>query len=260
MFATADSKADLRVIDFGMGVKNDPNDKESLKHTTFAGTAFYNSPEMFAHKYTQKTDVFSVGVTLYVLIAGYPADKLQRAFNVLQSSAEGPKRNLKELPNMPQNMPDSYYAMLDDLLTWQPKDRKNAGELLNHPFVTFHKDLAKEDAEDARKRPSMFRRQSYMLIGTAERHNLMLDYQKFERSLTTLLATMLPRTDLQRLMELLKQRQDVLNESVEESGTERTTGSNSEEKVDTTAAGKLGTIPLNQVLTIVKEDIQNEEV
>ena len=42
-------------------------------------------------------------MTIYVLAAGYPADVLQKAFNLLQSA----KRNLRELPNMPDDMPDS---------------------------------------------------------------------------------------------------------------------------------------------------------
>ena len=258
MFQTADAKSDLRVIDFGASVKNDLNDKESLKHTTFAGTAFYNSPEMFAHKYTQKTDIFSIGVTLYVLIAGYPANELQKAFNVLQSSAKGPKRNLKTLPNMPQNMPESYYEMLEELLTFQPKFRKPAGEMLNHPFVTFHKDLAKETEDEAKpdapKRPSLFRRQSVQLTGTAERHNLALGYQKFERSVTTLLATMLSRNDLQRLVELLQKAQDELDDGVEAP----TPGSHNEGQ--TTGAGKLGTVPLNRVIKMVEDDIKSDEV
>lgn len=48
-------------------------------------------------------------MALYVLVAGYPADVLQKAFNQLQS----PKRNLRELPNMPDNMPDSYVKVVE---------------------------------------------------------------------------------------------------------------------------------------------------
>jgi serine/threonine protein kinase len=263
MFESADPKSSLRVIDFGASVKNDPNDKESLRHTTFAGTAFYNSPEMFAKKYTQKTDIFSVGVTLYVLVAGYPADELQKAFNVLRCSSKGPKRNLKALPNMPQNMPESYYDMLEELLTYQPKYRKTAGEMMTHPFVTFHQDLAKEEAEEAQagpeKRPSMFRRQSCVLTGTAQRHNAMLGYKKFERSLTALLATMLSQPELQRLVDMLTKTQNELVEGIEDE-TEATTGSDSETLGRSTGLGQLGTIPLDRLIKLVEDYIQNQGV
>jgi len=49
------------------------------------------------------TDVWSAGVTIYVLVAGYPAGRLQAAFNVLHTV----KRDLRTLPDMPDDMPDS---------------------------------------------------------------------------------------------------------------------------------------------------------
>ena len=60
-----------------------PQGTEPAMHSTFAGSAFYISPEMYQPTYTDKTDVWSVGATLYVLVAGYPADKLQKAFNIV---------------------------------------------------------------------------------------------------------------------------------------------------------------------------------
>lgn len=262
MFESNDSKSSLRVIDFGGSVKNDPSNKESLRHTTFCGTPFYNSPEMFAQKYTQKTDVFSIGVTLYVLVAGYPADELQKAFNILQSSAKGPKRNLKALPNMPQNMPESYYDMLEELLTFQPKNRKTAGEMTTHTFATFHQDLAKEVAEEGEatdKRPSMFLRQSCVLTGTAQRHNVMLGYKNFERSLTTLLATMLSPADLRRLVDLLTKTQNELVEGIEDE-TEATTGSDSDKIGSSPTVGQLGTVPLDRLVKILEDDLDNDGV
>jgi hypothetical protein len=71
MFQFPTPGSDLRIIDFGSGTAK----VVEGVHTTFAGSAFYISPEMFQHSYTNKTDVWSVGVTLYVLVAGYPAGK-----------------------------------------------------------------------------------------------------------------------------------------------------------------------------------------
>ena len=52
MFLQPSPKSELRVIDFGSGVMDDPNavleeGAEFGRHTTFAGSAFYISPEMF---------------------------------------------------------------------------------------------------------------------------------------------------------------------------------------------------------------------
>jgi serine/threonine protein kinase len=73
MFCNKEKDSDLRLIDFGSGTLDDninsQNDVD--EHHTFAGSAFYISPEMFQKMYTTKTDVWSAGATLYVLVAGY---------------------------------------------------------------------------------------------------------------------------------------------------------------------------------------------
>lgn len=208
MFQYPSPGSDLRLIDFGSGT----NKIVEGLHTTFAGSAFYISPEMFQRTYGPKTDVWSVGVTLYVLVAGYPADVLQKAFNKLQSS----NRKLRELPNMPDNMPDSFYDMLEGLLEYRHKKRKSAGEMLNHEFVQFHKSAFSfeqiamqaqiDDDEQISSLPGLSkpialgRTTSVSLRGSVGRHSQFLDYQRYQRSLTTLLATLLNKKELAVLM------------------------------------------------------------
>ena len=178
MFASPSPDSQLRLIDFGSGTDRVV---EGL-HTTFAGTAFYISPEMFQNTYTQKTDIWSVGVCLYVLVAGYPSAKLQTAFNLMHNITPG-ERKLQDLPNMPENLPDSYYKMLKELLEYKHKKRKTASQILeSSDFVRFHKFASSVEKSN--------------IIGSVGRHSLFLDYQKFERSLTTLLATMLSKNEL----------------------------------------------------------------
>ena len=222
------------MIDFGSGTK-DPltSDTEIQKHTTFAGSGLYISPEVFQRAYTSKTDVWSAGVTLYVLVAGYPADRLQAAYNMLHSA----KRNLRELPQMPEQMPDSFIDLLDALLTYKPTARKSAGDMLTCEFLTFHKtleenglsldDIAAEAAEHSTPLPesSIMRRKTHSVIlsGSVQRHSMFLDYQKFERSVTTLLATLLVKTDFDSLLaKLEKHHTGRFEEQVEvEAGSSR---------------------------------------
>jgi calcium-dependent protein kinase len=216
MFQDPSQGSPLRLIDFGSGTLDSPDRKEDDKHTTFAGTAFYTSPELFQRAYDQLTDVWSAGVVLYVLVAGYPADVLQKAFNLLQSS----KRDLKTLPGMPDNMPDSYYELLAAALTYKPKLRKTAAELLQFEFTKFHKQqdaeqtlsleqvaAAAASAEFPSGEASRIRRQgSVSLRGSVSRHNMFLGFKRFERSLTALLAALLSKKELDTLVTKLKNR------------------------------------------------------
>jgi serine/threonine protein kinase len=291
MFRQPASKSELRVIDFGSGVMDDPKaalgeGAEFGRHTTFAGSAFYISPEMFQRTYTQATDVWSVGVTLYVLVAGYPADQLQKAFNILQTSKS---RDLKTLPNLPADMPASFYDMLEGLLVYRHKRRKTAKEMLSHEFVTFHMDLdneedgisieaiaaaaaaAGEKNQEQSLSKKMGRSQSIRLSGSVQRHTLMLGYQKFERSVTTLLATMLDRNDYDRLLELLENRKKAAeNEAgraatlIESDGTNHATASGgagpTEESCENVNRERLDIIPMHILKSMIKEGFGKDEV
>ena len=80
MFCDPAPKSPMRLIDFGSGcldrkevegttVANGSNE-EPIVHTTFAGSAFYISPEMFQRSYTQRTDVWSAGALLVGMPGG----------------------------------------------------------------------------------------------------------------------------------------------------------------------------------------------
>ena len=262
-------------------------------HSTFAGSAFYISPEMYQRTYTDKTDVWSVGATLYVLVAGYPAEKLQRAFNILQTSKD---RKLKSLPNLPDEMPESFYELLEGCLTYRHKRRPSAGEMIQWEFVQFHKEheegnmmlslddiaavAASKPAEN--KKPAM-RTTSISLKGSVDRHNLFLGFKKYERSLTALLATMLSKGDLQKLIEILRNRVssggDAAGTGAGAGGVEQTAAMaaaaiQAEEEGKEEEVGELGGSLLNNkkekqqlsvikvadLKTILKDDIGSDEV
>jgi serine/threonine protein kinase len=212
MFKSLNKDAPLQLIDFGSGtmasdadvqIESKPKPEEQSdgsildSFTTFAGSAFYISPEMFQRHYTLKTDVWSAGVTIYVLVAGYPSKDLQKAFNRLQEDAEPMKRieKIKALPNMPKEMPAEFFEMLGQVLTVKAKNRAMAKTVLNCDFIRFHMDHSKQMTSN-----SLSEGKSFVVTGAASAHIQKIEYIKFERSVSTLLATMLIRTDLKTLL------------------------------------------------------------
>ena len=61
--------------------------------------------------------------------------RLQETFNILQSNTKGRLRNL---PNLPENMPSSFYEMLEGALSYRHKERSEAGQLMKGEFSQFH--------------------------------------------------------------------------------------------------------------------------
>jgi serine/threonine protein kinase len=267
MFTDPTPDAAVRIIDFGSGSldkqlsASQSDEMDALVnglqvHTTFCGSAFYTSPEMFTRTgYTAVTDVWSMGVSLYVLVAGYPAEALQRAFNILQinkqvhcnnvkEAAAGRLHDLKQLPNLPQDLPEAWYDLLNQCLVFNYHHRRTAKEIIDsNDFIALsycHDDHGGPQSESltlhdtvpellsleqvsaaAAKVHSMDavgfngslnnntanRNGSVSLAGSVHRHSMFLDFKKFERSLTALLAAMLSKAELSRLLSILWQEQ-----------------------------------------------------
>jgi serine/threonine protein kinase len=319
MFLDPAPGAAVRLIDFGSGCvtknhKPASNDDgtESL-HTTFAGSAFYISPEMFQKTYTYKTDIWSAGATLYVLVAGYPAANLQKAFNILQKAT----RDLRTLPNLPDNMPDSFYELLDALLTYRHKKRKSAADLVSYEFVRFHEELeagtlpaeigevdqvgmdsankgngkvdfqlsleqisataagATDPGMNGTSNGTSGRTASVSIRGSVRHHSIFLGFKKYERSLTTLLATLLSKTELNQLLELLKERigQKIItdNENMNADNVEHTVteaamlvsankDAKSRSTMDRLQEQKLHVVEIRELKTTLSRDMKNDRM
>jgi calcium-dependent protein kinase len=66
--STNKSKLNIKVIDFGTAELFKPR----TKLRQFIGTCYYMSPEVIDERYSEKCDVWSCGVILYILLSGYP--------------------------------------------------------------------------------------------------------------------------------------------------------------------------------------------
>ena len=73
MLLVSKDKWDVKVIDFGLSAMMEKNlDGNVRKMKLVAGSTLYMSPEVIAGSYEKSCDLWSAGVILYEMLAGYP--------------------------------------------------------------------------------------------------------------------------------------------------------------------------------------------
>lgn len=170
-------------------------------------------------------------------------------------------------------MPNSFYEMLEGALTYRPKSRLNAGQLLKGEIPQFHithgnkgvsnlddsgYDAVEEALDDLPTQLS--RTKSVLLEGSVVRHNTFLGYQSFERTVTAVLATMLPKEQLKRLSTILR---NYHQSHAQESNEEMVDDFKKEEKSDDvgtsqnvvtlTNARSLQVVPVKDLIKVIQE-------
>ena len=68
LFASKKPDAMVKLIDFGISMKYEENQKIKDK----IGTILYVAPEVLKGSYDYKCDIWSIGVLMYLILCGYP--------------------------------------------------------------------------------------------------------------------------------------------------------------------------------------------
>lgn len=123
-----DEKSDymgLKLIDFGSACFfNEKHMKEGM------GTAYYIAPEVLKNNYTEKCDVWSAGVILFILLTGAPPFSGDNNKEIFKSVLKGSYNKDVLLKISPSN---ELMDLISNLLVVE-KFRFSATEALDHPW------------------------------------------------------------------------------------------------------------------------------
>lgn len=91
------------------------------------GTPYYVSPEVLKGEYSNKCDIWSLGVCMYVLLCGYapfPGKRREQIFNNIKSG----KYDFHH--DEWNNVSDECKALIEKMLKLDPNDRPTINEIL----------------------------------------------------------------------------------------------------------------------------------
>lgn len=139
LFVSNNTSLDVKVIDFGLSTKMLP-DKDIM--TQRVGTVYTMSPEVIFRRYTNKADMWALGVIAFALIADIaPFDvsaegghnKGNNADAIMKAIEKGKYTFTPE--SIWNNITNEMKEFVSNLLKYNPKDRLSATQALNHPWM-----------------------------------------------------------------------------------------------------------------------------
>jgi calcium/calmodulin-dependent protein kinase I len=135
-----DTNTDLKLVDFGFVTPFGPG---IPKETRICGTPGYVAPEMMMGlPYGPEVDIWSLGVIMYVLLAGmppFPVEDKEVLVQAVKAASYG--------------YPAQYWGMItprakdliDHMLVVKQEDRYTIEDVLKHPWLTASSDGVNEE-------------------------------------------------------------------------------------------------------------------
>jgi len=118
----------IKLIDFGTSNYFEPSNKLTYK----IGTAYYIAPEVINQSYTEKCDIWSLGVIMYVLLSGRPPFEGDDDYAIMKSVKSG-KYSLESQEW--ENTSNEAKDLIRKLLVVDPNKRISAEEAFKHPWI-----------------------------------------------------------------------------------------------------------------------------
>jgi calcium-dependent protein kinase len=119
--------ATLKIIDFGTSKNFSPQTKMNQKF----GTPYYIAPEVLRRKYTEKCDIWSCGVILYILLCGFPPFNGDNDKIIMDKVAAG-KYDFNHAEW--KGVSEEAKKFIRKLMEFDPAQRYSAEQALNDPW------------------------------------------------------------------------------------------------------------------------------
>ena len=111
------------------------------------GTPYYIAPEVLTSVYTEKCDIWSIGVIMFMMLTGYPPYDGPNEIEVMRNI----KRNRSNMHLLKlANITEEGKDMISWLINIDPNERMTADQALNHKWIKFH-DKTDQDHEVTKK-------------------------------------------------------------------------------------------------------------
>jgi len=144
----------VKVIDFGLAQAFKPTQR---MHGVI-GTAYYIAPEILNHEgYTERCDIWSCGVILYIMLSGYSPFEGQKSSEIFEEVKKGEFDFDKPVWN---TISHSAKRLIKKMMEYNPNKRITAQQALADPWFAEHyqkKFVNKPVASDALQRLHSFR-------------------------------------------------------------------------------------------------------
>jgi serine/threonine-protein kinase len=139
----------VKICDFGVATMAGGGDGTDPLRRSHLGTLYYLSPEQVRGEaiIDTRSDVYSLGVVLYEMVAGYPPFDGLSAMDILALIVEGAP------PSLPSSVPQALRSIVENAMRKSIYERTQTAAALLEQLIELRLELAIE-AREATMRPS----------------------------------------------------------------------------------------------------------